>query len=267
MTRQEDIVQESVSEAKDSTKGARRLVILLGLMSVLLLMVAGTVGWLAYDQTRTQAESGTNLATAVKEACEDPERREELGGLCPSADEVIEEGEKVGIPVPGPQGEQGEEGRPPSQSEVLAAVALYCNEGLCDGEDGANVTPQQVASAVAAYCNDRGECRGRTGTAGEDGTDGEQGPPPTPEQVSAAVANFCGESNCDGPQGPVGPAGPAGQDGTNGEDGVDAVPFTFSFTVPGDNPAMPDYRYTIRCTEQNSESCEVTREEVSPIPD
>lgn len=264
MTRQEDIVREAVAEAHDSTRGGRLLVLVLGVIAIVLLLVAGTVGWLVYDQTREQAQSGTNLAIAVKDACEDPNQRPMLPPeLCPSADQVIEEGKDVGIPVPGPQGEQGDPGPPPSQADVLGAVALYCNQGLCDGADGSDATPQQVAQAVAAYCNDRGECRGRPGTSGSDGDDGEQGPPPSPEQIATAVANYCGESNCDGPAGPEGPAGPAGTDGT---DGTDAVPFTFMFTVPGDNPAEPSYRYTIRCTEANTQSCEVTREEVQEEP-
>lgn len=253
MTRRDDIIRESTAEARSQTAGGRRLLVVLALVGVALLLLSGAIFYYAYSGARDQAESATSFAARVQAACDDPAERQDLPkDFCPSADRVIEDAEQVGIPVPGPPGEPGapgEPGRPPSQDEVLSAVALYCNQGLCDGADGQNVTAEQVTQAVARFCNARGECRGASGADSE--VPGPQGPPPSPEQISAAVANFCGEANCDGPAGPA------------GSDGVDAVPFTFSFTVPGDTPTEPDRTYTIRCTDANRDNCAVTVEEES----
>lgn len=262
MTRRDDIIRESTHAAHARTAAGRRLLFVLAGVGVALLLLAGAIFYHAYTNTRDQAESGTALASQVQAACADPSERKSLpSGFCSSADRVVEDAERIGIPVqgdPGPQGEQGpqgdtgEQGPPPSQGAVLAAVALYCNEGLCDGKDGKDPSAEQVAQAVATYCDVNGKCRGDAGEDSE--VPGPQGPPPTPEQITAAVAEFCGESNCDGPAGPSGPSGPAGVDG------LDAVPFQFTFTIPGDNPVEPDRTYTIRCTDANRDNCAVTAE-------
>lgn len=119
---------------------------------------------------------------------------------------------------------------PPSDASVDAAVIRYCSLNDC----GVSPTNTQVAAAVALYCNAQGECRGPSGDDGRDGRPGDegqagepgspgetgpqgpQGPPPSDAQVFAAVQSYCSTRNeCRGPEGPTGPAGPKGDQGVS----------------------------------------------------
>lgn len=225
MNTREQIVAESVSESKDNR---RSLLVVVSLLTIILMVVTGIAGYLAYRAMQGVAERGTTLAQQVEEACSDPGRSVgDLRNLCGEAESVVEEGESVGIPGPpgpagsaGPPGEQGEpgvpgeQGPPPSDEQVAQAVALYCRGGNCDGPSGKNATAADVAAAVLSYCNERGECRGEVGAPGEPGP---AGPPPTAEQVASAVSTYCSSRN--GCRGPVGPQGEQGEQGPPGEPG------------------------------------------------
>lgn len=67
---------------------------------------------------------------------------------------------------------------PPFDAIVDAVLAkIPTPKNGADGQAGANATAEQVASAVAAYCGQADEpCRGKPGTAGQNGKDGQ--PPP-----------------------------------------------------------------------------------------
>lgn len=100
----------------------------------------------------------------------------------------------VGMPGPeGPAGPRGLRGPPPTPSQVLSAVSIFCVDGSCDGPTGLQGP------------------RGFTGPAGAVGPAGPQG-----EEGSAGPQ---GETGPQGAQGDTGPAGPQGEPGpgiTNG---------------------------------------------------
>lgn len=204
--------------AHESRSRYRLLVVFLGVMAMALATVAGVLLFNAWDKANEQAIAGTSLAEQVRAACKSEDRPRELGPLCDDANEVIEDGQALGIGPQGPQGdpgqpgEPGQPGPPPSDAQVADAVALYCStRGNCRGVDGQNATRPQITAAVALYCNDRGECQGPEGGQGESGP---QGPPPSADQINAAVAEYCGSrGDCRGPEGPQGDRGPEGPTG------------------------------------------------------
>jgi hypothetical protein len=165
----------------------------------------------------------------------------------------------VTTPPAGPPGAVGERGPGPSDAQVAAAVASYCQVSRSCG--GKLPTAQQVAAAVSSYCRG-GACVGHAGPAGRPGvagaagapgSPGETGPAPTTAEIAAAVTAYCSGGRCTGPTGPAGSTGSTGPAGPAGRDGEDAVPFTFRFTVQ-DNPAHST-TYTVTCT---ADDCTVT---------
>lgn len=115
------------------------------------------------------------------------------------------------------EGEQGKQGRPPTDAEIALAVANYCSGRVCAPSEA------EIAASLRAYCDARNDClgeRGRNGKNGQDGTDGvdgEDGRPPTQTEIDAGIARYCAERNeC---RGQKGDPGTDGQDGTDGKDG------------------------------------------------
>lgn len=82
---------------------------------------------------------------------------------------------------------------------------------------------------------------GRNGKNGLDGGPGDNGPP-GPQGLTGAK----------GDTGDTGPAGADGKDGANGADGTPAVPFTFTFTVPG-NGLSPGHTFSCTVTTPDSQ--------------
>lgn len=131
--------------------------------------------------------------------------------------------------IPGPAGSPGPAGPPPSPDQVRNAVDAYLIAHPPEG--GKPPTEGQVAAAVAMYCSS-GACRGSdgatgaTGPAGQSitgpqGATGPSGPGPADDQVAGAVAAFCAaHAGCVGATGAQGPAGPA----------VGSFSFTFGLT-------------------------------------
>lgn len=119
-------------------------------------------------------------------------------------------------PIPGPQGEQGERGPPPTDDEIRQAAEAWLARNIvqpADGKDGAD---------------------GRDGLDGKDGADGRA---PTAEEISLAVeawmeinraalrgpagaSGIDGRDGRDGDTGPAGPRGPVGAAGATGPAGV-----------------------------------------------
>lgn len=100
--------------------------------------------------------------------------------------------------VLGFNGEQGEQGPPPTQAQISLAVANYCSDGRCDAK---NPSAEQVATAVSNYCSINNGCRG------SNGSDGSSGQNATPEQIMTAVTNYCSDGRCKGDTGATGATG------------------------------------------------------------
>jgi hypothetical protein len=134
--------------------------------------------------------------TAVTAALEDEQSNvEDLGGepVAPDAEDLLANPEYA--PVPGPQGEQGEQGPGPTASQVYAAVAAYFTaHPVRDGEDA---SPAAIAAAVANYLTEHPPAQG------------DPGPPPSGDQVAAAVEAYLIEHPP-----PAGPPGADGEDAT-----------------------------------------------------
>lgn len=224
MSTEDQIVEESVSDSRDTA--SRRWLVIIALVLIAGMVVGGVAAYVAYTTVQDQAKQATSLAEQVQDACDNRETRNDISirELCEDADDVVEDTPEAAEPEKGEKGEQGEPGeagRPPSATEVSNAVARYCAGARCRGENGEDATPAQVATAVSTYCNSRGECSGPRGA---------QGDGPTDTQVQNAVSGYCatrnecrgstGEQGPPGPQGEQGPAGPPGQNGQNGGPGV-----------------------------------------------
>lgn len=210
MKRTDEIKQEAAAAGED--RRTRRIIVALSVVAFLALVTTALAVYLGWTDSREEAEAGQDLAGQVRQACEDDQiDTEDLQELCQSAVKV-ERGE------PGPIGPQGEEGPPGLQGEQgIPGPQGATGEQGPRGPDG----PRGRAGAT-----------GPAGPPGEDGSDGLQGPP-----------------GPKGEQGPAGPQGEQGQVGPQGPQGESAYPFTFNFTVPGDNPAEPDRTYTVTCTQ------------------
>lgn len=235
MTRREEIISESVSDAKEETRSSRFIFLLLGVIAILLLIISGLLFFSAYSEQKDEADSGQAFASGYLAACEDPEDSRTLPkDFCEDAEAVLEGGTKV-EPVPGPPGKDGEDG-------------LDGENGLDgeDGQDGKNGPPGP---------------RGGPGADGDDGTDGQNGPTgptgtPGLSAYQVAVANGFAGTVSEWLNSLV------GANGADGQDGRSAFPFTFVFTVPGDNPIEPDRTYTVTCEGPNN--CTATLNEEQP---
>lgn len=196
--RTDEIKQEAAMAGRDFR--SRKIIALLAFLSILSLSGTLTVGWIGWQNDRDEAAAGKDLASQVRDACEDDSvNTKDLGYLCKNAI-YVERGE------PGPEGPQGVQG--------------------AQGEQGV---------------------QGIQGQRGEKGEKGERGSPgPRGFTGAAGAAGEPGEPGSPGPSGPPGPAGPPGPEGAAGPS---AFPFSFTFTIPGDNPAEPDRTYTVTCTQ------------------
>lgn len=114
-----------------------------------------------------------------------------------------------GVPVvtPAPaRGPEGKQGRPPTQTEISAAVARYLGEH--PPAAGRPPTMAEILTAVTGYLRehpppagsagpagakgDKGDQGGKgdPGETGPQGERGEQGPPPSDEQIRAALEEY-----------------------------------------------------------------------------
>lgn len=114
---------------------------------------------------------------------------------------------------------------------------------------------------------------GIQGPRGPEGPQGPQGPPGVgiqgpiglrglmglPGKNGLSVSGPAGPQGATGPQGEKGERGDKGETGAAGTDGKSAVPFTFTFTIPG-NGVSPGTTYTCTIPEPDSQ---VTCQEVS----
>lgn len=111
----------------------------------------------------------------------------------------------IPTPIPGDQGDQGlrgEQGPPPTATQVYQAVSTYCAlNGFCRGPDGAPPTDAQLGAAVSSFCANNA-CKGDQGLKGETGG---QGP--------------AGETGGQGEKGDRGDQGSPGNDGAPGATG------------------------------------------------
>lgn len=156
-------------------------------------------------------------------------------------------------PAPGPPGERGEPGRPPSGQEISAAVSSYL--AAYPPPAGRAPTSREIAAAVSAYLKDNPPQPGRS---------------PTSEEIATAVAAYLRQNPpARGPAGEKGEPGETvtGSPGPKGEPGKDS-------TVPGPQgergPAGPPpslfefthlgTRYVCRPTEPESTKFECAPE-------
>lgn len=221
MTEDEQVVKAAVRGSHDIKTRRIRWISVAVFVAAFLVFLAS--GWIIYASTKNAAHEGAITAAQVKAAC----GRGELDGkICAQAEKTekaVEEAPAVSV-VEGPKGDQGEPGRPPTASEVLAAVNSWCSVGSRCKPPGP--TQRQINLAVASWCG-TGACEGRDATDGTDGRDGIDGQNATAEQISTAVDGYCAarEDKC------VGPKGDSGSDGRGITDvSCDGGTGTFTFT-------------------------------------
>lgn len=202
-------------EAARSRRTAKRTMLGLAFLALLLAALGAVAVWQAADNSRlaamnatygaTQQQEKQNLAAEFEAACKTADFAETPAGsnICRKAEKVAAD---PGTPQAGPQGVQGIQGIP-------GPLGPMGPQGP-KGDTG-------LAGIIGAM--------GEAGTAGPPGPQGEtgltgltgaQGPPGPAGETGAA-----GEQGPAGPPGPAGPAGPAGADGKDG-----AAPTSFTFT-------------------------------------
>lgn len=157
----------------------------------LLAAVLGFGFYLAAANAQSRTERSDLLSQLDEERSKVDALYEQLRAL--GEDPVVDPGageSKPGAQGPvGPQGVPGDDGRPPSSGEVLAAVQAYCASiGGCVGPQGSPGNPGAT---------------GPIGSPGVNGTDGAQGEP-----------------------GPAGPQGPQGEPGVPGMNGLSVIDVT-----------------------------------------
>lgn len=199
------------------------------IIAVVLLAALVWYVWAADDTAKDAVTQTQSLAQSVQAACEAggaAKRELDSIGACEDADEAVRGAAVADAPAPVVEVATDEQvraavadylernppadGRTPTQAEVDAAVARYCEANVCrgadgtngtdgtdgangtDGVDGADATDDQVRSAVAEYCSTNNGCL------------------PTQGEIQAAVAAYCQQNPgvCTGPQGTEGPPGP-----------------------------------------------------------
>lgn len=173
----------------------------------------------ALNNQREQVERCALLPQRAEE-CQEP--------ITPPAEDIVENVGPIGPVGPGgPQGPSGP-GGPQGEQGIPGMRGPEGRPGI-DGKDGAAGEPGERGPVGPE--GDRGPAgpEGPMGPAGPAGADGAQGP-----------------AGPEGPAGPPGPKGDTGPQGPTGPRGTDAVPFTFVFTIPADNPSEEPQTY--RCT-------------------
>lgn len=253
------------SRQRDSNQRERHLDHLRVVLGVIAVVLLGLLTWSVFsskdvaDQAVTQTQTLAQQVTAACRAGGAAERELESIGACDQAADAARGVADAGSPAPVVQVATDEQvrsavarylddhppadGRTPSQADVDAAVARYCQANACRGQDGtngqngtdgtngadgANVTDEQVATEVAAYCAANNDCR------------------PTQEEILAAVQAYCSAqpSPCVGPQGAEGPPGPVLPEYYTtrpGPAGLGEVTYHCTLRPPEDAAAPPHY--------------------------
>lgn len=154
-----EMVHSAAQQGKDPS--SRKLLLWLGITTVLSVVAALIGGYLLWNEKQRQADAGLALAVQVQKSCKDPDKVVQLGSLCSKAQKVEQ------TITAGPQGPPGVNGK----------------NGV-DGVDGVN--GQDGAPGVNGK-------NGRNGTNGVDGKDGAPGP--------AGPAGPAGKDGTDGTNG------------------------------------------------------------------
>lgn len=142
----DDMVHAAAVQGKDPH--SRRLLLWLGITTVLAVVAAMIGGYLLWNEKQRQADAGLALAVQVQKSCKIPSMANQLGTLCTKAERVEKQ------ITEGPQGPPGIAGK--------------------DGHDGA--TGAQGAPGPTGPQGPQG-IPGINGINGVDGKDGQPGPP------------------------------------------------------------------------------------------
>lgn len=202
-------LQHAKEEAARSRRTAKRTMLGLALLSIILFGAVGIAVWLANDNAHLaeanaaygieQQQEKQNLAQEFDDACKSADFAETAAGsnICRKAEQVASE---PGAPMAGPQGVQGLQGTP--------------------GKDGAPGASGPVGPPGPIG---PGGPAGGSGTDGADGMSGVDG-----LNGSPGATGTDGADGAPGPQGEPGPMGPQGPAGANGSSGN--APSSFTFT-------------------------------------
>jgi hypothetical protein len=147
------------------------------------------------EQATQRSEAIADLQRQVRGLGEAPVVTEPAGDVGPEVS-VPDNGPVL---IEGPPGPPGAKGRPGDPGVPGAA--------------GRPPTASEIAAAVAAYCEANDDCRGPAGVSGETVV-GPPGPAGESIQGPPGVVGPQGPSGETGATGPPGPPGPAGQNGT-----------------------------------------------------
>lgn len=218
MTPSDPELEAAQAEVMKSRRAAKRTMLILAGLVLVLLGVGVYAVWLASDNHRLavvnaqygagQEQEKKNLAQAATDTlCQAADQTAAASETCRNLEKAATE------PSQGPQGVQGLQGPQGSPGP----------RGL-DGSPGP--TGPQGVQGIQGATGPKGDtgnagATGSTGSPGSDGSDSTVPGPPGPQ----------GEPGPVGPVGPPGPAGANGSNGTNGVDGKDGTsPSSFTFT-------------------------------------
>jgi len=190
---------------------------------ILAALLIGAITWIllvqngnANDRAAIEASQKFTLAQQVAAACAIKDQKDDLGGLCTKAQQLVKEGPAgstgaqgdpgaTGAQGPlGPKGEQGVQGNQGTQG-LLGPQGIF-------GKTGSN-----GITGVPGIAGTNGTA-GSDGVTGATGKDGQTGP-----------AGATGADGKDGATGAKGDTGVAGPPGVTGPTGANAFPFSFTF--------------------------------------
>lgn len=214
-------------------------------VTIFTILSAGTI-WQVHELQDHVAFSDRKVG-ALSSALDKEQANAEKKGVvpvAPPATAIVKDPNIVaGPPGPvGPTGPQGNAGPGPSDAQVISATFMVLRSNP-------DLTVPQIKSAVSAYLRTNPPPAGVAGKKGKDGANGINGSNGTNGKDGVGIANVSwsgcsvvltltdGSTSTSGPM--CGPAGPSGPSGPAGKDGTDAVPFTFTFVVPGPNANDP----------------------------
>lgn len=217
-----DLELEAARElAERSRKVAKRTMLGLALLSIVLIGAAGIAVWLAVDNSRlaesnaihaaTQQQEKQNLAAEFEAACKTADFQQTPAGsnICHKAEKVASNPD---APQSGPQGVQGIQGA----AGIPGPLGPIGPTGPKGDTGNAGLAGIIGAMGQAGTPGPQGET-GLTGLTGAKGDPGPQGAP-----------GLNGEPGAEGPAGPAGPAGADGKDGAPGADGQSPSSITFT---------------------------------------
>lgn len=227
----QDLVDGAVKESKH--RNTRLAIWILSILTLGLLITAGTAFWFIWAKKQHQVDAGADLAAQVQTACS---HHYLTGDICKQA-ESVEQIAKAGPQgPPGAQGGVGPRG-PAGPKGDTGATGPAGPVGL-PGINGAS---------------------GKNGANGINGSNGSPGPSGSPGPTGAVgVPGANGANGTDGPVGPQGPKGDTGDtgpEGPAGPKGDSAFPFTFQFTTPA-SLTSPRHTYSVTCT--SPDTCTTT---------